>query len=60
MADISKITLPDNSQYNFKDAALRETVKTINNVYISKTQPAIIRQGLIWLRLIDDQEEQTL
>lgn len=57
MADISKITLPNNSQYNFKDAEVRSTVETINNVYISKTQPTVIREGTIWLRLVDDQEE---
>lgn len=37
MADVSKIKLPDNSEYNIKDAGAIHSVKTINSQSIEGT-----------------------
>lgn len=52
MADISKVTLPDNSQYNLKDAQARTQLTSIqNHIVFSKTQPAASAQasGDVWV-----------
>ena len=57
MADISKIKLPNNDQYDLKDQYARERVS--NHIIFSTTQPSSSTQttGDIWVVIIQDQEE---
>lgn len=58
MADISKIKLPNNNQYDLKDAYARGRIS--KHIMISSTQPAATDQvsGDIWIVLVEEQEEQ--
>lgn len=60
MADISKITLPNEQNYNIKDSTARSDIIKIksnyatkieseNHVIASKTQPTDQQAGDIWL-----------
>ena len=55
MADISKIKLPNNEQYDVKDAASRSLIS--NKIILSASQPAPSTQvtGDIWIVLDQDQ-----
>ena len=55
MADISKIKLPNNEQYDVKDAAGRSLIS--NKIILSASQPTSSTQvaGDIWIVLDQDQ-----
>ena len=36
MADLSKLLLPDNSEYNIKDAAARTSINNLGDTYVTK------------------------
>lgn len=49
MADISKITLPDNSTYDIKDSVAREAIAGINSFeYIICTSAVLTPKGVTW------------
>lgn len=55
MADITKVKLPNGSEYNIKDAVSGYVASTTTDkIYVQSTAPASSTDGDIWVDLSED------